>query len=160
MAFANVSPIAVRPGYTGSIKLTIPGATGGTLSVKTAQARETVDNHDTVGTASPTVNGGQTALQTSIQGKARLRLSIGAQYSAGGSGDPPQFGAGTSGGIYGPLGVIAQIGDIIAGSTSTTYASAIAEDFTNSLNESGTIDYSLDMLLNGSYQRYSAAINS
>lgn len=157
MAFGNISPIAVRPGFNAKIQLSTSLQALATLSVKTAQARETIDNHDTVGTSSPTVNTGQNVQQTSIQGKCRLRLSLTAQYSAGGTGDPPQF---TTPALYGNVGVIAQIGDIIAGATSTSAASALVEDYANLTNESGTIDYSLDMLFNGPYTRTCAAVNA
>jgi hypothetical protein len=156
----------VRPGYTGSVQISIPGNSIAllVLRVKTANARESIDNHDTVGTGSPTnsaltgtgVGVTPNAYGTQIQGKTRLRLSIGGQYSAGGTGDPPQFG---NGGVYGTIGVLAQIGDTFSldGGNSLPYAATV-EDLANSLNESGTIDYDLSILSNGPFVRSTVAI--
>ena len=137
----------VRPGYRGSFGIHIDYTTGAityaVLSLKTMQIRETVDNHDTSGTASPKTSTKNILQETRIAGKARCRVNIGAQWGADGGGDPPDF---TGEKLYGNHAITAQAGSQIVGIF-------LAEDFGNSLNESGTIDYDMSFISDGAYER-------
>lgn len=139
--------MAVSPGYVGSLTLNIGGAGAAVMGIRRGSARETIDTHDTTSTASTQLvgeSGSQAGVhETRIQGKARCRLSVQAQFGADGAGDPPAFTQLT---IYGNIPVVYSAGDVITGNF-------MVEEYENSLDVDGTIDYSLSMTSNGGYTR-------
>jgi hypothetical protein len=134
--------MSVKAGFRGGLSLNIAGAGLIALGIRQMTVRETIDNHDTSSTASAIDVAGLLP-ETRIQGKKRCRLNISAQYSAGGAGDPPNFG-GTN--LYGDIGVQATAGDQVTGNF-------MVEEYANLLNVDGTIDYELGMISDGAYTR-------
>ncbi len=133
----------VFPGYLGSMQIQIDGGGEVTLGVKSINVRESIDLHDTSSTASPVTPIHSILQETRINGKARLRFNSTAQYDAGGDGDPPDFSGEA---LYGNQYITADVGYVLAGYF-------LIDEFGNSLNESGTIDYDLSCLSNGQYTR-------
>lgn len=130
------------PGFTGSI--TIDGAV---MGIRRGSCRETIDTHDTTSTATTQLvgeSGGQSGVhETRIQGKARCRLSVNAQFGADGAGDPPNYTQLT---IYGNKAIVYSAGDVVTGNF-------MFEEYENSLDVDGTIDYSMNLISNGAYTR-------
>ena len=102
---------------------------------------EAIALHDTTSTGSSLVN--NVAQSTIVRGKTIGRLRIGAQYSAGGAGDPPDLGAGK---IYSDIPIVYNAGDAYSGSFAI-------EEYTTSHDVDGTIDYDLSMQNNGTITR-------
>jgi hypothetical protein len=143
LATALLLRLGVLPGYRGDFLIGIDGGGQEQLNVKSMQIRETVDQHDTSGTGSATTASKFILQETRIPGKARCRISVQGQYAAGSAGDPPDFSGEA---LYGIHSVSADAGDTVEGNFN-------AEEFGNSLNEAGTIDYDLNLISNGAYER-------
>lgn len=139
--------MAVKPGFRGAITLNIASGGALALGIKRGSMRETIGNIDTKSTIT-TLDAANLLPVTRIQSTKEWRLSIQAQYSAGGAGDPP--GLSTGGGdatkIAGNIAVSCQMGDTVAGNF-------MVEEFENSLDVDGSIDYSLNMVSNGAITR-------
>ncbi len=133
----------VFPGYLGSLNIEIDGGSEVELGVRQMNIRESIDLHSTSSTASPVTAIHSILQETRINGQARLRASIQAQYGAQGDGDPPDFSGEA---LYGSQYITADVGYILTGYF-------LVDDFGNSLNVDATIDYDLGMLSNGSYTR-------
>ncbi len=140
---------AVKPGFRGKFEIHIDyvssSPTYAELNVRQMTVRETVDRHDTSGTASPKTASKFILQETNIPGKARCRVNINAQYQglSVGASDPPDFGGEK---LYGNQAIRAQAGDTVVGVFGV-------EDYGNSLNVDGTIDYDFAFISNGTYTR-------
>lgn len=130
--------MAVVPGWTMTVTLAAAA-----LNIRRMSNRETVSNADTSSTGSSIIN--NVLQETKLQISASSRLTISAQYSAGGAGDPPSWAAG---GVYGNKAFVAQLG-------STVTANFITESLENSgeVSPTGTMDYSWELISNGSVTR-------
>lgn len=141
--------MAVKPGYIGALGITIDTATVGSpvvLGIKTGAYRESIQKHNTNSTASPVVtptNGVPVLQSTNINGSTQGRLHTTAQWGAQGGGDPPDF-SGVK--LYGTHYVTYQAGTLIVGYM-------LMEEFANTLNVDGTLDYEMSLLSTGPITR-------
>ena len=133
--------MAVKAGFRGSLTLNIAGGGAVAYGVRQASHRESIQQHDTSSTASTLVS--NVLQSTAVLGKTQGVLSVQAQYSAGGAGDPPAFAAGA---LYNNIPVVFTGGDTVSGNYQV-------REYENSFNVDGTIDYDLVMTSNGAITR-------
>lgn len=135
--------MAIVPGWTASLTTNIAGAGARANNFRRLSNRETVSNADISSSGSSVIN--NVLQEQKLQISANSRLTIQAQYSAGGAGDPPAWAAG---GVYGNIPVVAGIGSTVSGNF-------ITESLENSgeVSPTGVIDYTWELISNGSVVR-------